>query len=364
METLRRYVFPLVWMVILAVIALALVKIAFFPSTASGAQEDPVFPEATVDAYATVPVQRGDVSSSLELDAVITPDPGTALKANASGDITKIWAPNGTKVAKGDRILQVRVEEGASLPEPAEPADPTAPEAADGADAAPAPEPAAPAPQYRYINLYAPADGTVRGLEVEEWDSIGQGDGLGSISPGTYSAVASLTPEQQLSLLDIKLKATLTLPGSDEPLTCKDPSIAEDTEVDPDKATESPSEEELYGPDGMPVDSGSDVSAAQIVCPVPQDAKVVPALTVPMMVNLGSAHDVLLAPATAVVGEGTSGQVFVLDDATGAPAPVDVTLGKRDDGMVEITEGLEEGQEILEFAPGVDSPEDPMGGMW
>jgi multidrug efflux pump subunit AcrA (membrane-fusion protein) len=54
----------------------------------------------------------------------------------------------------------------------------------------------------------------------------------------------------------------------------------------------------------------------------------------------------------------------VLDEGTGEPAPVEVELGLRQDGRVEITGGLEEGQEILEFVPGVDAPNQDEGMVW
>ncbi|QNN82663.1 hypothetical protein H3H54_01440 [Brachybacterium sp. Z12] len=41
--------------------------------------------------------------------------------------------------------------------------------------------------------------------------------------PGTYSIVADLTPEQQLSLLDVELDATAKLPTTQDPVTCTSP---------------------------------------------------------------------------------------------------------------------------------------------
>lgn len=369
MEIIRRYVLPLFWLGVAALIAVALAKMAFFPSSGPSQAEldNTAAPVADVEQYATTTVTRGDIASELDLTATITPDEGTPLKARVTGDINKIWAGNGTPVSKGDRILQVRVEETP----PADPAEQDAPaEASDGGTGADdatgaTPEPADPAPRYRYINLYAPADGTVRGLTVEEWDSISTGDALGMVSPGTYSAVAPLTPPQQLSLLDVTLRATLTLPGTDQPMQCTDPRIVEDDEVPAAQAPQSAAADDGSLPtDGsVPADDGgqgSGVSAARIICPLPQDAKVVPALEAPMTVSLGSSTDVLLVPATAVVGEGTRGQVFVIGQ-DGEPSAVDVTLGKRDGDMVEVSGGVTEDQQVLQFAPGVDAVDDGTG---
>ena len=86
----------------------------------------------------------------------------------------------------------------------------------------------------------------------------------------------------------------------------------------------------------------------------------VPGLSVEVTVDLGTRTGVLTVPTTAVEGEGTAGTVYALDDATGETVPLEVVFGMRDDGRIEVTEGLEDGQEILEFAPGVDAVEDSM----
>lgn len=364
MDALRRYVFPVIWMLILGAIALALAKMAFFPADAEATTEDPLAPTAEFDQYALVPVTPGDMTSVLVLSALVQPDAGTELLATSTGEITKIWRGNGDPVEKGQRILQVKYE---VAPEPVEapieaPIEPPL-VGEDGEEISapqPEPQPEPVAPEYRYVNFIATATGTITGMTAAEGKSLTEGDAVATISPGTYSIVADLTPEQQLSLLDLEIDATATLPTSPDPVACSAPSITEDAELEEPEAPPAP---EVDPYTGMPLDSGgSGVSAAQLVCPVPADVTVVPGLSVEVTVDLGSRTGVLTVPTTAVEGEGTAGTVYVLDDASGEPAPVDVTLGMRGDGVVEVTEGAEEGQEILQFAPGVDNPDDMMGG--
>lgn len=367
MDAIRRYVFPVIWMLILGLIALALVKMAFFPADAQGAGEDPLTPTAEFDQYALTAVEPGDLSSELVLAAMVQPDPGTALKATTEGEINKIWLHAGDAVDSGQRVLQVRfpVE-----PEPIE--MPAVPEETiedgavgegDGAAAQPAAQPA-PQPaatEYRYVNLVATAGGVLTDMEVAEGDTLAKGDQVATISPGTYSIVADLTPEQQLSLLDQELKATAVLPSSPDPVSCTAPAITEDSEVKEPAAAPAPQIDPFTGEEiGT---GGGEVSAAQLVCPVPDGARVVPGLSVEVTVDLGTRQGVLTVPTTAVVGEGTAGTVYTLDETTGEPTAIDVVLGMRGDGSVEVTEGLTEGQEILEFAPGVDNPDEMMDGV-
>ncbi|MEE1650118.1 efflux RND transporter periplasmic adaptor subunit [Brachybacterium sp. J144] len=355
MNVLRRYVFPVIWMLILGIIALALAKMAFFPSGQEQA-EDPLTPSAEFDQFALVPVTRGDISSELVLDALVQPDPGTALTATAAGEITKIWADEGDAVSEGDRVLQVRVP---VEPDPIEmPVVPSSTE--DGGESVE--EQAAPfasgsgEQEYRYVNLRATADGVLRDMDLEEWDGLELKQEVATISPGTYSIVADLTPEQQLSLLDVDIAATATLSSSVDPITCETPAIDEDSEV------EEPGQPQIDPMTGEEIPA--EVSAARLECAVPEGTRIVAGLEGEIRVDLGSRAGVLTVPTTAVQGEAEAGTVYVLDEATGEPTPVTVGLGLRGDGIVEVTEGLEEGQEILQFVPGVDAPEDEMVEMW
>ncbi len=366
MESVRRYVFPIVWMLIFAVIALALAKLAFFPANAEAGEGDELYPTAEFDQYATVVPETGDITSTMALDAIVQPDAGTPVLAKASGEITKIWVKNGDTVAKGDRILQVRVPQDPVAVESAS-GDPAAP----GPDGEPLPAPApdpAPAQEYLYLNLTAPEAGRITGLTLAEWQSTTAGQTVATLSPGTYSIVAGLSPEEQLQLLDLDIEATAELPTAAEPVPCTAPTITEDATVQeptsPSEPEAPPGVFEEYP--GMEQEQSSGTSAAQLRCPVPEGIKIVPGLSVKVSVDLGSASGVMTVPTTAVEGNGTDGTVYVMDEATGEPTPVPVTLGLRGEGVVEIVEGLEEGQEILQFVPGVDNPEGAMvgGEMW
>ncbi|UYG17446.1 hypothetical protein BRM3_03175 [Brachybacterium huguangmaarense] len=351
MEAVRRYVFPLIWMVILAVIAAALAKMAFFSS--SSADDGPgASPAAEVDQYATVAVARGDISSSIDLSATVTPDDGTPLKASDAGEISTLWVRNGDHVVEGDKILQVRVPREED-PVPAAAADPA------GADAAAATSTAPAEVRYRYLTLKAGSDGTIRDLAVLKGQTLAIGDPVATISPGTYAIVADLTPEQQLRLLDQQITATAALPDAADPVPCQAPAIEED---DPSQDDASTASQPVMDPYTGEVSTPQESQAA-LRCPVPDGTKIVPGLSVTVTVDLGTASGVLTVPITAVEGDGTAGTVYVLDEETGEPTAQKVTLGKRSEDTVEVTEGVEEGTQVLQYVPGVDS-DDPNMGVW
>lgn len=347
MEAVRRYVFPVVWMVILGLIAAALVKMAFFGDDASAQAGDEVTPTAQIDQYATVPVERGDIASALTLPSTVEADASTPMKAAYAGEVTVIYVANGDHVEQGDKIIEVRTPN-----ESAAAADPAADGAAGGQAAATG------ATTYSYHQLRAGAAGTIGDIAPMKGQSVNIGDTVASISPGTYAITAKLTPEQQLQLLDQDIHATAAVPTTPDPVPCQAPRIVEN---DPAKATaQTPSSgdgmtEEGYvdgSTDGSGTSSGA---AATLRCPVPAGTRIVPGLGVDVTVDLGTAQGVLTLPTTAVEGELNDGTVYVLDDASGEPVPLPVTLGKRGEGVVEITGGLEEGQEVLQFVPGVEN---------
>ena len=355
MEAVRRYVFPIIWMVIIGLMTLALVKIAFFSGDPTASAEDGATPQAAVDQYATVPVSRGDIASTLELTATVEADEGTALKAKDAGEITEVSVSNGDRVEEGTTILKLRVPQEAATAPAVDPADPNAVAAAAPAE-----------PQYKHLTLKATTAGVVRDLDALKGQTLAIGDIVATISPGTYAIVAPLTPEQQLQLLDQDLRASAVIPGTEGPVACEAPKVEENS-PDASGASNTGASDPAAAMEGDPMAgadtsaaSGGASSAASLRCPVLAGTKIVPGLGVDVTVDLGTATGVLTVPTTAVKGEAGAGTVYVLDDATGEPTEIPVTLGKKGEDAVEITGGLEEGQEVLQYVPGVDA-EDQMG---
>lgn len=352
MSLLRRAVLPVLWLIVAAAIATALVKIAFFSSEVTAPTTQPGV--ALVEGAVTT-VERTDLSSTLRLDGTVEADAGTPQRATHSGEVVKVWRKNGDVVQKGAWILQVKAEAADET---------TAPSAAPGGeeDGADGPtEPVPTGPQYHWYTLLATTDGIVSGLETAQGQQLNAGDTVATLSPGTFSIIASLTPEQQLQLLDKPLKATATLPTAEKPITCQDPSIAQDSSED--RNGRSSQQQISHDEEGDPVQEPADTSRASLRCAVPEDVRIVAGLKSPITVDLGSHDDVLAVPTTAVIGEGKSAKVYVPSADGGDPTEAPVELGLRDGDRVEVVKGLKKGQEILEIAPGVSDPADT-GGSW
>lgn len=118
MGTVRRWVFPIVWMIILGAASLALVKIAFFPDSAADA--DPTVPTGEL-TEPTVVVARGTITNDLTLQGTVAADPAVPMKATAAGTVDDVYIQQGAAVATGDLVYDIRVETPATRSRPRTP---------------------------------------------------------------------------------------------------------------------------------------------------------------------------------------------------------------------------------------------------
>jgi multidrug efflux pump subunit AcrA (membrane-fusion protein) len=109
------------------------------------------------------------------------------------------------------------------------------------------------------------------------------------------------------------------------------------------------------GDDGMDAGAAGDTGSGttQLRCGIPDDVEVYNGLTMRMIVDVGSADDVLTVPVTAVRGMGEDASVWVPGE-TGEPEERSVTIGMSDGTRAEVVSGLEEGESILEYVPGTE----------
>ncbi len=304
----RRWVFPVIWMVIFAVIAAALVKIAFFADdTAESAPEQPT--GAIVDP--TFIVGLGTVRNDVTLDGTVGADAAVPARAAISGEVRKVSATAGQWIEAGAELAQIR-----GMNE-------------DGTN--------------RWSILKAPISGTLTSFALLVGQQVGLGETLAQVAPATFNVTASLPPEQQYRLTTQPTEAVVTITGGPAPFTCTGLTIS---------AAAAP---------GTGDDPGSPV--ATVRCAVPSDVRVFAGLAAKLTIAGGVAENVLVIPTTAVEGGSGTGIVYLSSPDGGEPEAREVTLGLSDGTMVEVVSGLEEGEEILQFLPGV--PADPgMGIGW
>ncbi|GAA2235294.1 efflux RND transporter periplasmic adaptor subunit [Herbiconiux moechotypicola] len=329
----RRWVFPIIRIVLIAVIAVALGRLAFFPDQAEEA--DPAVPTGEI-VEPRIPVALGSITNDVVVKATVSADAAVPVKSTAAGTVDELFAAQGAAVAAGDVIFDVKVT---IERDPSESVD---------AEGKPLP------PLFRYEQVTAPASGTLSSLGVIPGQDVTVGMVAGQIAPPTFSVSGSLEPAQQYRLLTQPTEASIAITGGPEPFTCTGLRIVTPL---PGSTGDEGGDVGAGGGGGV---SGGSGSGTTVSCPVPDGVTVFSGLAADMTIAGGKAENVLVVPTTAVRGAAQSGTVWV-SAADGSTEERPVGLGLSDGSMVEITGGLTEGEEILQFAPGAMAV--PGGGM-
>ena len=178
------------------------------------------------------------------------------------------------------------------------------------------------------------------------------GDTVASVAPSTFSAVAALSADQMYRLQEAPSTATVTIKNGPAPFECSDVKL-----VSPTGKTQDPKNP---GASDNSATASTDLKAR---CAIPSDQTVFAGLQVSIEMTTGSATGVLAVPVSAVEGRYQTGTVYVPTSDPANPEKRSVTLGLTDGKMVEVKDGLEEGEEILEFTPTAtkDNQDDPYG---
>ncbi|MBE6483388.1 MAG: efflux RND transporter periplasmic adaptor subunit [Actinomycetaceae bacterium] len=320
----------LVWVVI----AGALVKIAFFPPSSEDASAQPD-PHATFGQMTITPYPSS-ITNTISLEGTIEPDAATPVKATSEGKVNYLFVEDGAPVVAGQRILQIEYEV---------PGEDVTTTDEDG-NTVVTPGQAT----KRYANVTAPADGTLK-LDALIGQQFAIGDSVGSVQPSSFSAVASLTPDQMYRIDNFPETAQITIKNGPAPFTCEGLTAG----------TTSSSANKPSDDDNNSAGSSTSLRAR---CAIPADQKVFAGLQVTMQIVGGEAADVLVLPVTAVEGRYQTGYVYVPTDDPANPEKVPVKLGITDGNVVQIVEGLTEEQEVLEYVPGQTTEDtcDPMTG--
>jgi macrolide-specific efflux system membrane fusion protein len=312
----RKWVFPIIRLVIFAAIAAALVKVAFFADPASGA-ESPLFPTGSIEEP-QVPVSTGTIRNDVTLTGTVNADDAVAVKATLAGEVRKVSASVGQWVDAGAELFIIRSETpGDFLP--------------DGTMGK---------PKVKTETVKAPLSGTLSSLTVIVGQAVSVGEEAGKVAPPSFNVTASMPPEQQYRLLNQPTEATVTITGGPAPFTCTGLTITT-----------------AVAGQGEGAASGTTVR-----CAVPAEVTVFAGLAAQVTIAGGLAENVLVVPTTAVAGGAQTGVVHLIG-ADGAIEERPVTLGLNDGVSVEVIDGLAEGDLVLQFVPGAPAEATPEGCM-
>lgn len=196
MKIMRRVVFPVLWLAVFAIIAVALVKIAF----GSGLENQSVAeaPAAQLTP-ATLTVGKTTINNVVEIKASIRNDPAIPILSTAAGQVVQLYVKLGEKVSVGDLLLQVKSEVPASVDENLK---------------------AAAQPKYRYLDVVAANSGVLDSFPVLLEQQLSVGQNLGSINPQTLSVEGDMSTDQQFRLMKKPATAVVTVNSGPAPFDC------------------------------------------------------------------------------------------------------------------------------------------------
>ena len=337
MSVVRTVVFPALRLLVWAVIAAALVVLAFRGGSPDrGVAAGPGAPTLELSSP-PVPVVRGTVSNTVSVTGTVVADPAVPVKATAAGTVRRLLVAQGAAVTAGQALLEIRYE--VEL-------DPVVGKDADGNPTS-TPRP----PQVRTATVPAPAAGTLGTLDVLVDQIVAVGDKVGEISPGTLSVTATLTQAEQFRLLAPPSTAEVEVQGGPAPFTCTGLTLG---------AAPASGDGDENGA-VVPPPAGGGGTTAQ--CAVPAGVTVFAGMGATVRVQAGTAENVLVVPVTAVQGSVQTGNVWVVA-GDGTEEMRAVTLGLSDGDQIEVREGLAEGEQVLQFVPVPDDTpvQDPMMG--
>lgn len=316
----RRYVFPALRILVWAVIAVALVRIAFagadVSAEASGAEPTGQVVEPTVE------VTTATITNAVKVRASVVADPAVPVRATLAGSVSKLLAANGARVEAGAPVLEIRQE---TPQEPLTKTDPVTGEVTVTERK----------PKVVVQTITAPVGGTLT-LPTLKDQVLSVGDTVGQVAPGTLSVSGTLTPDQQYRLVGAPTEAQVALKGGPAPFTCT--SLRIGAAAQPATPTE-PEQPETAAPSGT------------VTCALPADVTAFPGLGADLEIVNGTATDAAVVPVSAVQGTVQRGNVWVVASQDAEPEMREVVLGLTDGEVVQVTEGLAVGDLVLEFVP-------------
>lgn len=346
MGVVQRIVFPALRIVIWAAIAVSLAVLAFGRADASDGAA-PLTPSARL-GDPTAEVATATVVNTVTVTGSVVADPATPVQATAAGTVHRIVATDGQRVDAGATLVEILEE----VPQdPVVTTDPTTGAATTTVRP----------PKKTKHTITAPVSGTAH-VSVLAGQAVSIGDQIGSVDPGTLSVSGTLTAAQQYRLIAPPTEAEVTLAGGPAPFTCTGLRLGGTNSGSGSSGSSGGGGSGVsVGGLGTDTGTGTDVATGTIACAIPPGTTAFTGLGATIAITNGTATDAVVVPITALQGTFQKGKVWVVGD-DGAPTERDVSLGLTDGTVVQVTEGLTVGEQVLQFAPVQEEKESASAG--
>ena len=340
MRVWKTWVWPILKGLVVAVVAVALIKIAFFPDRAD---DTAALPTGAI-AEPTVHPERGSIVNTLTVKGAVARDRAQDGKVPMSGVVQEVFVQQGATVNYGQTIASIK--QTTEKP-PVQNPDGTTTERA---------------PEVTWHEVTAPATGTVTALNVIARQTVNVGEVAVQVTPAQLLVTGTIPAVQQYRLQQQPADAQVTITGGPAPFTCTDLKIGQPAPGTSGSGATGSGGAGQAGAGASTGGSGGDASHAggeggstTVSCRIPAEVQAFAGVEATMTIEGGRIDDVLTLPVTAVKGQSGTGVVTVLE-ANGTRTERTVTLGLTDGTRVEIKDGVTEADAVLQFVPSKPRP--------
>jgi HlyD family secretion protein. len=170
----RRWIFPILLLIVCAAVATALVKLAFFPDEANAG---PVAPGGELTTP-VVQVERGDIIDELTVDGTIARDEAVTVRSQIEGTVTNVAVAEGQAVAAGQVLFTVKQ---------------TYP--------------------VKNIDVVAPEAGDLSSFELVNGQPVSLGAEVAKLTPARYHVIGTVDPVLLYRLVGAPTDAQVTIQG-------------------------------------------------------------------------------------------------------------------------------------------------------
>ncbi|GAB2811617.1 HlyD family efflux transporter periplasmic adaptor subunit [Actinocorallia aurea] len=247
-----------------------------------------------------IKVGEGTIVSRLVLDATVQADPAVGVRPEKGGEVTAVHVKSGDKVTKGQTLLTFKYRP-------------------------PQADPKKKPPKAQTLYLTASAAGEIKSVNAHVGTPVSPGEPAFTIDRGLFRAVAAVESKNVYKLYNKPESIKLQIDHGPAPFACR--------LLD-------------YGAGSGGAEGGAEV---KVTCRIPLGKRVFAGLPGKMSILTDKAADVPVVPLSAVLGQSGTGYVTVVVD--GKRERRKVKLGLNDGKQVEIRDGLEVGERILDRAP-------------
>ena len=230
MTVWRKWVLPILTLIVFGAIAASLVKVAFFPDAQASAEQ----PSGQI-ADPVIPVERGSIVNALDVAGTVARDAPVALKSDVEGVVVEALVADGQRVAAGQVLFRVKTDS-----------------------------------PVRTVDLVAPFAGDLSDVALVKNQRASVGVEYAKLTPLTFHVLGTIEPVQLYRLINAPTDASLSIAGGPAPFTCTGLTVQVADDATTSVRCAIPAEQTVFA--GLPATIGITVGTVEDALIVPTTA--------------------------------------------------------------------------------------------